>query len=364
MMRTLALCVTILSACVLVGFDDDVPWLDFPDDVRYRRYKIGNVVSGKDPQDLDAVIEAIEIVEGLSRGGRRDRAVISVPAWLNWDGVVPQGEVEFVQAIRIVTNNEVDVHFVVDPLPNRTYLGGQDPMPPGTSFGDLAVRQAFADYVIDVIVRIDPEYITLGAEVNMFYHVTGGADFGNLNSLINATADIVRALSPDTKILTTFQWEHLHYFISSGGWEPIENYAWNIDILGISSFPMTYLQYWDPSRLPWWYYSQIYLHFPPNHTSDTLGLAISEIGFPSQEEYHTDGSEKHQNNGIVTMIELVDQFMSLEFINYWYLHDFDEYFRQLSYGLIESTTTVGGVPGRIKPAYSMWEELGDLRYRP
>ena len=108
MMRTLALCVTILSACVLVGFDDDVPWLDFPDDVRYRRYKIGNVVSGKDPQDLDAVIEAIEIVEGLSRGGRRDRAVISVPAWLNWDGVVPQGEVEFVQAIRIVTNNEVE----------------------------------------------------------------------------------------------------------------------------------------------------------------------------------------------------------------------------------------------------------------
>ena len=363
MNRTLLLSLVILCASLLVGFNT-VPWLEFPDDIKTRGYKIGNVVTGTDPDSLDAIIAAFEVVDDLSQGGVWDHGVITVPAWVSWDGIVPQTDLDFVQAVRIITNENVDIHFVVDPLPHRTYLGDQVPPPPGTSFADPAVRQAFQDYTLDVMVRLHPEYVTLGAEVNMFYHGAAASDFIHLNSLINETADLVRAISPETRIMTTIQWEHLHHFISAGGWEPIEEFEWNIDILGLSSFPMTLLQYYDPSRLPWWYYMQVFLHYPPNHTPETLAIAISEIGFPSRPEYETDGSEKMQSNGIVTLVEQAAQFPNLELVNYWYLHDHDRYFRQTSYGLIESITTEDGTAGRRKPAYYMWEKLGKLRYEP
>jgi len=364
MKRGIILLIIILSAGLLLGFDDRVPMLEFPEDVNYRVYKIGNVVTGRDPVDLDAILEAFEMIEDLSQGGEEDIPVVTVPTHVNWDGYVHQEEVDFISTMRFYMNYNVDVHFVVDPLPHRIYLGGQDPPPPGTCFADPAVRQVFQDYSLDVIDRIAPEYITLGTEINMYYHGLGIQDYVHLNSLINETADLVRAASPETKIITSFQWEHLLCFISSIGWEPIENFEWNIDILGISTFPMTFLKYLDPSWLPSWYFNQIYLHFPPNHTPATLALTFTEVGFPSMPEYGTYGSEKQQSNGIVTLIEHAAKFVHLEFIDYWYLHDHDGYFRQHSYGLIESTTTSGGIPGRKKPSYFMWEQLGQLPYIP
>jgi len=366
MKRSKILLLIILSVGLLFNCDDDVPLLDFPADVVSRMYKIGNIVSGEDPADPQSVLDAFVMIEELSQGGEGDIAVITVPQWVNWDGYVIQTAIDFIDAMRAITNNNVELHFLADPLPHRIYLGGGGPYPdpPGSSFTDPAVRQGFKDYVLDAIAVTSPEYITLGVEVNMYYYGYGRADFVHLNSLINETADLIRAVAPETKILTSFQWEQLLFNLENGGWDPIENFEWNIDILGISSFPPTALKYLDPSRMPPEYYTMILDHFPPNHTPETLALAFAELGFASRPEDGCDGSEKHQSNGIAQFIQIAAQFEHLEFVNYWYLHDHDGYWKQTSYGLIESTTTQGGTPGREKLSYFMWEQLGQLPYIP
>jgi len=361
MLRRKTFFLLLLSFGLLLNCDDDVPWLEFPSDLVSRHYKIGNVASGAYPTDPESFLETFTIMEGLSNGGGGDIAVVTVPVWVNWDGYITEEVNNLCLALR---NYNVEIHFVVDPLPHRYHLGGQEPPPPGSNFAGPAVRQKYKDYVLDVIDKTSAEYITLGVEINMYYYGAGMDDFGNLNSLINETADLVRAASPATKILASFQWEQILFNMESIGWEPIENYEWNLDILGISSFPSTALVFQDPSRLPPNYYTLIFDHFPPNHTPETLALAFAELGFPSLPEVDCDGSEKHQVNGVATLIELATQFEHLEFVNYWHLHDHNGYHKQNSYGLIESATTPGGTPGRMKPAYYIWEQLGQLPYIP
>lgn len=361
MRRWILSVVLILGMGLMFSCDDDVLLLEFPADVVSRCYKLGNVLTGEDPSNPWTLLDALEIIEGLSQGGGDDIPVITVPAWISWDGIVPEDQVLFVEAIR---DYDVEILFIVDPIPERDSLVGPDPPAPGPNFADAAVRQAFKDYSLDVITQIDPEYITLGSEINMYYHDDRIADYAHLNSLINETAALIRAASPETKILTTFQWEHLIFYLKSTGWEPIENFAWDIDILGITSFPMSMLFFLDPSRMREDYYTRLLDHFPQNHTPETLPIAFAEIGFASRKEIWHDGSEKHQSNGVVTVLEHATKFEHIDFMCYWYLHDHDGNKFQKSFGLIESTTTPGGTPGREKPAYALWEQLGQLPYVP
>ncbi len=355
----------LLCAGLLFNCDDDVPWLEFPADLVSRHYKIGNVASGENPTDPQAFLDSIQFIEDLSNGGSEDIAVITVPVWVNWEGHITQEVNDLCLTLR---NYDMEINFLVDPLPMRYYLGGQTPPPPGNNFANESVRQTFKDYTMDAMTKIDPEYITLGVELNMYYRDATIEDFTYLNSLINETADLVRATSPDTKVMTTFQWENI-FLVAECTWEPIENYEWNVDIFGISTFPMGALRYLDPSRLPETYYSQIYDHLPPNITPETLTLAFSEVGFPSNAvstgQVDQDGSEMHQSNGLVTIIQHhANQFERLEFINYWYLHDNAAFAGMPNLGLIESTATEEGIPGRKRAAYYIWEQLGNLTYVP
>ena len=353
----------VLSLGILLQCDDDVPWLEFPTDVVSRAYKIGNVAIVEDPTDPQTIIEAFEMIEGLSQGGPADVAVVSVPTYVNWDGYILQDHDDFITTVR---RYDVEVNLIVDPLPHRYYLGGQEPPPPGSSFSNPDVRQKFQEYTLDAVTKTSPEYVSLGIEVNMYYHGFGIEDFVYLNSLINETADLVRTVSPQTKVITSFQYEHFLAFSQIYGWEPLENYEWNVDFLGFSTFPMSALIWQDPSRLPPDYYTQILYHLPPNITPETLKLTFSEMSFPSRPEPAAgiDGSEKHQHNGVVRFIELAAELGNIEFVNYWYLHDDGTFGKMTSFGLIESTSTPEGTPGKKKPSYYIWEQLGQLPYIP
>ncbi len=353
----------ILSLGFLLQCDDDVPWSEFPADVVSRSYKIGNVAVVEDLADPESIIEAFEMIEGLSQGGPADVAVVTIPTYVHWLGYLLQEHEDFITTVR---RYDVEINLIVDPLPRRYYLGWQDPPPPGTTFSDPEVRQKFQEYTLDAVTKTSPEYLSLGIELNMYYHDSGMEDFVHLNSLVNETADMVRAISPQTKIITSFQYEHFLLFCDTIGWEPIENYEWNVDIIGLSTFPHGVLIIQDPSRLPDDYYTQILYHLPPNMSPETLELTFSEMSFPSRREPGAgmDGSEKHQNNGVVRFIELASQFDNIEFVNYWYLHDDGTFYKMTSLGLIESATTGEGTPGRKKPAYYLWEQLGQLPYIP
>jgi len=352
-----------LSVGLLLNCDDEVPWLEFPADLVSRPYKIGSVAIVEDPTDPQSILDAFEIIEGLSQGGDDDNAVVTVPSYVNWEAQVLQEHVDLIATLR---RYDVEVNVLVDPLPHRYYLGGQDPPPPGSNFADPDVRQMFKQYTQNLVTQTSPDFIEIGIEVNMYYHGSGIEDFVHLNSLINETADLVRGISPQTRIATSFQYEHFLMFSETYGWEPLENFEWNTDFIGLSTFPLSVLISLDPSRLPPNYYTVILDHLPPNITPETLKLTFSEMCFPSMPEPAAgfDGSEKHQSNGVVTFIQLIAQFDHIEYVNYWYLHDDATFGKMTSFGLIESTSTPGGTPGENKPAYFIWEQLGQLPYIP
>ena len=353
----------VLSLGFLLQCDDDLPWLEFPTDITSRPYKIGNVAIVEDPSDPQSIIAAFELIEGLSQGGPDDIAVVTSPIIINWDGQLLQEHEDFISTLK---RYNIEVNLSIDPLPHRYFLGGQNPPPPASTFSDPDVRQKFKQYAIDALIRTEPDYITLGVEVNMFYHGEEIEDFVYLNSLINETAALVRSIAPETKIITSFQWEHFILFRKERGWEPLENYEWNVDLIGLSTFPLGILKVLDPSRLPDDYYAEIYNHLPPNLTPETLKLTFSEMSFPSRMEPEGgwDGSEKHQNNGVVRFLELVSQLDSVEFVNYWYLHDDCTLATMTSFGLIESASTPEGTPGKKKPSFYVWEQLAQLPYIP
>ena len=353
----------VLSLGILLQCDDDLPWLEFPTDVVSRPYKIGNVAIVEDPTNPQSILDAFEIIEGLSQGGGDDIALVTVPSYVDWEAQVLQEHIDLITTLR---RYDVEINVLVDPLPHRYFLGGQDPPPPGENFADPDVRQMFKQYTQNLVTQTSPEYIEIGLEINMYYHGQGIEDFVNLNSLINETADLVRGISPETKIATTFQYEHFIMFSQTYGWEPLENFEWNVDFIGLSTFPSGVLIALDPSRLPDNYYTEIYNHLPPNLTPETFNLTFSEMSFPSRGEPAVgwDGSEKHQSNGIARFIELVSHFDRIEYVNYWYLHDDFAHSAMTSFGLIESTSTPGGTPGTKKPAFYIWEQLGLLPYIP
>lgn len=199
----------VLSLGILLQCDDDLPWLEFPTDVVSRPYKIGNVAIVEDPTNPQSILDAFEIIEGLSQGGGDDIALVTVPSYVDWEAQVLQEHIDLITTLR---RYDVEINVLVDPLPHRYFLGGQDPPPPGENFADPDVRQMFKQYTQNLVTQTSPEYIEIGLEINMYYHGQGIEDFVNLNSLINETADLVRGISPETKIATTFQYEHFIMF--------------------------------------------------------------------------------------------------------------------------------------------------------
>ncbi|MBA4379715.1 MAG: hypothetical protein C0393_03365, partial [Anaerolinea sp.] len=150
---------------------------------------------------------------------------------------------------------------------------------PLLSLADAGDRAKFQQVAVEIASRYSPQFLALGVEVNSYYK-RDPSDFDNFVSLYAETYDAVKAVSPETKVFTIFQYEMLRggQFFSGDGqnptqWDLLERFEGHLDLAAFTTYP--FLLYASPSDLPADYYTEI-----TEHTS--LPVTFTEVGWPSE----------------------------------------------------------------------------------
>lgn len=232
--------------------------------------------------------------------------------------------------------------IAVDPLAPGARHRHTIPSSLGQDFGAPAVRQAFKNYTVRIVQDYQPKYLALFSEVNT-YLAAHPEDFHNVASLVKETRDLVKALSPECKIMTTFQFDEMSGRSGSPPqWELLKAFATN-DMVGITTYPA--LWFATPQDIPDDYYSQVMQH-------TNLPIVVAESGWPSggAPAYH--GSLEKQRDFIYRFAALMKPIKPRIWI-WWFLHDWDgseypEYFR---------TMGVRTFYGQEKPSWDAWREV-------
>ncbi|WP_410767002.1 hypothetical protein [Haloferax sp. DFSO60] len=162
----------------------------------------------------------------------------------------------------------------------------------------VADAQSFAE-------QFTPPYLGLGVEVNI--HATEEpAQFERFVSLFDEAYDAIKAVSPETKVYTTFQQE---WFLGLrgglfGGENDPETAQWDLlstfekaDLVGLTSYPS--LAFRDPSEIPATYYTEF---------AERAGkpLALVETGWPAHLDIDGwESTETEQANFVTRLFDLL-----------------------------------------------------------
>ncbi len=107
-------------------------------------------------------------------------------------------------------------------------------------FSDRANRDRFVEAVEEAAKKHQPEYFLLGVEVN-YYAFANPEDFRAFVDVYRAARARVRAASPRTRCLVTFQFELLSGRDAARGAKvdpgPIHAFGPDLDLLGIATYP-------------------------------------------------------------------------------------------------------------------------------
>jgi len=178
--------------------------------------------------------------------------------------------------------NGLEAVFVVDPLNGlnrREFMGLPDDWTP--SFGTEQVRAAFTGFALWVVREFRPRYLGLASEINT-YADAHPDDFPYYLSLYRDTYAAVKAVSPNTQVFVTFQWEDLNNLFAAAAegrqpyqtnWDQVEAFEPQLDLWVISSYPFAAFQSGAA--------------IPPDYYTPLLGrtekpLAVAEGGYTSE----------------------------------------------------------------------------------
>ncbi len=183
----------------------------------------------------------------------------------------------------LAEQNGLEAVFVVDPLNglNRREFFG---LPRGweASFANPDVRTAFTNFALWIVQEFNPPYLGLASEINT-YADAHPEDFPHYLSLYRDVYAAVKAVSPDTQLFATFQWEDLNNLFPgdpSGrqpyeiSWEQVEAFEPELDLWVISSYPFVAFQ--SGAEIPEDYYT-------PLLDRTNKPLAVAEGGYTSRQ---------------------------------------------------------------------------------
>lgn len=205
---------------------------------------------------------------------------------------------------------------------------------------DQEFRQLWVDEAREIAGEFKPEYISLGNEINDYFHLHPD-DLVHYLSLLEEAYSAVKEASPGTKVMVVLSFTHL---IDNGQWELLETFGGKVDMIGLTTYPWKH--YEKPGMIPTDYYARImdYVDVP---------VAFTEIGWPS-------GSEKDQAEFLVKFLELTEG-MDLEMVNWLFLHEVE------LTGIVGSVTdpetatiSLKKADGTKKAVYDRWLELKAL----
>ena len=136
----------------------------------------------------------------------------------------------------------------------------------------------FKDVAVAVAQKYKPKILLLGIEVNRFYEKSPFG-FDDFVSTYSETYTAVKAVSPETKIGTNFQYEYmLGKAVYTGVAHTehlnlIDRFAGKLDLVTLTVYP--WLDYNDPTTIPTDYFAPVRVH-------TTRPLLITETGWPSE----------------------------------------------------------------------------------
>jgi hypothetical protein len=241
----------------------------------------------------------------------------------------------------------------------RNGLGGgwPDDMGPACISNPL-LQAAFKNYARLVLETMRPDYLGLGAEVNMYKPGEGcpADDFDAYVTLYKETYQLVKAIQPDLPVFVTFQLDFLH--LQKQQMLPAR-FMPELDRLALSFYPGGNLTKLTPEQIP-----PDYISWARVATPDAP-LVISETGYGSVAAGGAVGSPELQAQYVQWLMDQAEREKA-EFVTWFF--STDPRYVKVPPGLayINSFKSMGLATPRFqpKPAFDVWRGFLALPLAP
>lgn len=212
------------------------------------------------------------------------------------------------------------------------------------SLSDPSFREAWVEEARKIAENFKPEYLSLGNEVNDYFHFHP-SDLDPYLSLLGEAYSAVKKVSPGTKVLVVLSYNHL---LEENQWELLHQLDHRVDLIGLTTYP--YLRFASPEDLPEDYYLRL-----KEHTSKPL--AFTEIGWSSTGA----SSENTQARFLLRFLELT-RGLDVEMVNWLFLHEvtLSGIPALLSHPEM-GTVALKRTDGSEKEIYHVWKALKELK---
>lgn len=191
--------------------------------------------------------------------------------------------------------------------------------PSNNSWTNAETRAEFLAVAQSIASTMRPLYLALGHETNHYWRTCTPAEWDAWLSQLAECYAAIKAVSPDTRVLTVFQLERMKGLGLNAGWSDAPHFGLlgqhvpgvHVDLVGFTTLP--YLEFSTPSALPLAYYDEIAFNWSEE-------VVFTEVAWKSAADGTLPGSEPEQ-------AEFVDVFFSrtrsvfCEVANWLYLRD-------------------------------------------
>jgi hypothetical protein len=230
----------------------------------------------------------------------------------------------------------------------RNGIGGEWPDTLGPAcISNSLLQIAFKNYALLVVETMRPDYLGLGAEVNMYRPGAGcpADDFDAYVTLYKETYHLVKAMRPDLPVFVTFQLDFLHL---QGRQMLPARFMPELDRLALSFYPGGNLTRLTPDQIPPDYISWA-------RAATDAPLVVSETGYGTVAAGGAVGSPELQAQYVQWLMAEADR-QNAEFVTWFFASD--PRYVKVPPGLdfINSFKSMGLATPRFqaKPALDVW----------
>jgi hypothetical protein len=222
------------------------------------------------------------------------------------------------------------------------------------SITEPAVQQAYRNYMLAVVRKLNPQFIGLAAETNLVRTIAPAPLYAAVVKTANDCANDIRAAGGAMPLLTSVQVETAWGVL--GGQGPFVGIDVDrrdfpfINMLGLSSYP--YLGYSDPSLIPADYFSRLV----PNRSFPVM---VTEGGWISASAGSLASSPEKQARYVTRQAELLDTIDARAWLHLNFADPDLSTFPQPIPASLPLFATIGFTDSdfNAKPALGMWDAL-------
>ena len=243
----------------------------------------------------------------------------------NWrDDVESAGQVPELALVAMIAANEYGFTPAIGL--GWTVEGGEPDLtsesdPQDNSWENQETRNEYLSMVTELAREYRPPFLFLGNETNSYYRTHSTAEWEYWLSEYSECHDAIKAVSANTVIFTTFQYELLkgvgryNGWTYSADWQPVHDLTQTdrVDALGFTSYP--YFEYDTPPEIPEDYYHEIAEHW-------SGPVIFTEIGWLGDQSEPYPGGEEDQAHFISRFFDLSGD-LELRCVVWLFLHDWD-----------------------------------------